>query len=125
MTRFIEGSWPKRCAMVFAAAVCLTVTMTSKPADAQISVQLPFVSLGVGVPAYYPYYYGYPYYYRAHLLGWAAMPLVLQSLSLLLDLGRGPRRVRAWRRSRSPLSWNPNQLALMGAGNADHRDVRW
>jgi hypothetical protein len=71
MTRPIEGSWLKRCTILFAAAACLTVTTTSKPADAQISVQLPFVSLGIGAPAYYPYpyYYGYPYYYRTHYWG--------------------------------------------------------
>lgn len=54
-TQFTEGSFLKRFATVFAAAACFTVTTTSKPADAQISVQLPFVSLGMGAPAYYPY----------------------------------------------------------------------
>jgi hypothetical protein len=54
-----------------AAVVCVGGAMATKPADAQISVQLPFVSLGVGYPYYYPYYgyYGYPYYHRAYY-GW-------------------------------------------------------
>ena len=64
-------AWIKR--LIFAAVlVCLGGTVAPKPADAQLYLNLPFVSLGVGYPYYgYPYYYGYPrYYYRAHYWGW-------------------------------------------------------
>ena len=75
MVRLTDNSWAKRLTVLAGAAACLVVATTAKPADAQISVQLPFVSLGVGAPyysGYYPYYgygYGYPYYHRAYY-GW-------------------------------------------------------
>jgi len=72
MVRPMFGAWVKRLVLA-AAVVCVSGAMATKPADAQISVQLPFVSLGVGYPSYYPYYgygyYGYPYYHRAYY-GW-------------------------------------------------------
>ena len=73
MARLIDNSWLRRLTVSAGVLACLGVAMTAKPADAQISLQLPFVSLGIGpgyYPAYYPYYYGYPYYYRAHYWGW-------------------------------------------------------
>ena len=71
MTRSILCALVKRTFLA-AAAICLAGVMTAKPADAQISIQVPFVSLGIGAPYYgYPYYYyGYPYYYRTYYGGW-------------------------------------------------------
>ena len=69
-------SWRRRLTLAAGAVACLGAATAAKPADAQISIQLPFVSLGVGYPAYYPYYggyygyYGYPYYHRAYYGGW-------------------------------------------------------
>ena len=64
-----QSSLRKRLVLAAAGAVaCLGVAIAAKPADAQISVQLPFVSLGVGYPYYG--YYDYPYYHRAHYWGW-------------------------------------------------------
>jgi hypothetical protein len=65
------GRWLKHAAITAGAAFCLVVATGAQPAKAQISIQVPFVSLGIGVPSYYPYYYpyyGYPYY-RAHYWG--------------------------------------------------------
>jgi hypothetical protein len=63
MTQSTDNRWIKRLMVAAGAAVCLAVTTAGKPANAQISIQVPFVSLGIGVPAYYPYYYSYyPYY---------------------------------------------------------------
>jgi hypothetical protein len=59
------GRWLKHAAITAGAAFCLVVATGAQPAKAQISIQVPFVSLGIGVPSYYPYYYpyyGYPYY---------------------------------------------------------------
>ena len=67
------GSWLKHTAITAGAALCLVVATGTQPAKAQISIQVPFVSLGIGVPGYYPYYYpyyGYPYYYRTHYRGY-------------------------------------------------------
>jgi hypothetical protein len=69
MVRPTYAAWRKRLILAAGAAACFGVAMAAKPANAQISIQLPFVSLGVGYPYYYPYY-GYPYYYRAHYWGW-------------------------------------------------------
>ena len=66
------GSWLKHAAITVGAALCLIAATGTQPAKAQISIQVPFVSLGIGAPAYYPYYYpyyGYPYYYRTHYWG--------------------------------------------------------
>jgi hypothetical protein len=63
MTRPTFTAWAKRIVLA-TALVCLGGAMAAKPADAQISVQLPFVSLGIGYPSYYPYYY------RANYGGW-------------------------------------------------------
>ncbi|HEU0217988.1 MAG TPA: hypothetical protein VFQ90_15115 [Stellaceae bacterium] len=63
------GRWLKHAAITAGAAFCLLLTTGAQPATAQISIQVPFVSVGIGAPAYYPYYYpyyGYPYYYRTH-----------------------------------------------------------
>jgi len=67
------GSWIKHAAITAGVALCLVVATGAQPAKAQISIQVPFVSLGIGVPAYYPYYYpyyGYPYYHRAYYSGY-------------------------------------------------------
>jgi hypothetical protein len=62
------GRWLKYAAITAGAAFCLVVATGTQPANAQISIQVPFVSVGIGAPAYYPYY-GYPYYYRTHYWG--------------------------------------------------------
>ena len=67
MTLSINNAWIRRLVLA-GALLCLGGVVTAKPADAQISIQLPFVSVGVGpyyYPGYYPYY-GYPYYYRTY-----------------------------------------------------------
>lgn len=66
MNRPSVVAWIKRLAF---AAVLVGVggAVAPKSADAQLYLNLPFVSVGVGYPYYYPsYYYGYPYYYRSH-----------------------------------------------------------
>jgi hypothetical protein len=50
------GRWLKHAAITAGAAFCLVVATGAQPAKAQISIQVPFVSLGIGVPSYYPYY---------------------------------------------------------------------
>ncbi|HWD60670.1 MAG TPA: hypothetical protein VG308_20470 [Stellaceae bacterium] len=77
MTLSINNAWLRRLALG-GALLCLGGVMAPKPADAQLSIQLPFLSVGVGGPYYYPsyypyyssYYYGYPYYHRTHYWGW-------------------------------------------------------
>jgi hypothetical protein len=67
------GTWLKHAAITAGAAFCLVVATGAQPAKAQISIQVPFVSLGIGAPAYYPYYYpyyGYPYYYHHAYYGY-------------------------------------------------------
>ena len=66
MMRPSLSSWVKRALV---GALCLGGAIAAQPAKAQLYVQVPFVSIGVG-PYYSPYYYGYPYYYRAHYWGW-------------------------------------------------------
>lgn len=72
MTLSINNAWTRRLALG-GALLGLVGFMAPTPADAQISIQLPFVSVGVGGPYYYPYYYGgyygYPYY-RTSYWGW-------------------------------------------------------
>jgi hypothetical protein len=66
------GGWLRHATITAGAALCLIVATGTQPAKAQISIQVPFVSLGIGAPAYYPYYYpyyGYPYYHRTYYGG--------------------------------------------------------
>jgi hypothetical protein len=71
MTRPTFVPWIKRLALA-AVLICTGAAMAPKSADAQLYLNLPFVSLGVGYPYYSPHYYGYgyPYYRHAHYWGY-------------------------------------------------------